>query len=169
MTALRGSTSSPPALLLNCVIRPRVDSLRVRLAMSPYSDPTDTGAPDRRPVNERLEEELARLDARWRVEQKRHEADYSGEGEGPNPELPNAFRTLWSFMAGMSIVGFGVWHMTMPGLGPFFLGLLIVLIGIWFPLVVSFRHRQYIHACRAYQRRRAEVLSRLDDPGRTNG
>jgi hypothetical protein len=137
--------------------------------MSNSTNPTDEGAPDRRPRKERLGEELALLDDRWLVEQRRHAADYSGEGEGPNPERPNAFRTIWSFVAGTSIVGFGVWHLTMAGLGPFFLGLVIVLIGIWFPLVVSFRHWRYRQACRSYERRRAEVLSQLDELGRISG
>ncbi len=128
--------------------------------MSSSGDTADASAavPDPEPVREGLEQELALLDEQWQVEQERHYADYSPEGE-TNPELPNPFRTTWSFVAGVSIIGFGVWHMTMGGPGPFFLGLVIVLLGIWFPLCVAWRHYRYLRACQAYQRRRAALKS----------
>jgi hypothetical protein len=131
--------------------------------MSNSSDHRDAGAPDRRLVGERVQRELALLAEHWRAEQGRYVADYSGEGEGHNPELPSAFRTAWACLVGVSTIGFGVWPMTMPGWGPFFVGLVIALFGMWFLLSVAYRHRQYIRARQEYHRRRAHVLAKLDE------
>src|SRR5262249_46987926 len=147
-------------LAASLLVGPQAGILRGALAMSSSSDSGDATIPDPEPVRERLQKELALIDEQWQVEQKSHEGGYSGEGGGAKPELPNHFRTIWSVGAGFSFVGFGIWHMSMGGWGPVSLGAFFILVGIWIPVVIAWRHRRYVRAREEYLHRRGDVLSK---------
>jgi hypothetical protein len=113
-------------------------------------------------AKEHLEQELIRIELEWQVEQRRYYWDYSGEGEKPAPQPPHVFGIVWSVVAGLGIVGYGIWLLSMGSLGPIVLGMVIILMGMWIPVFHQFKYSRYRRAYECYKRRRADLLAKLN-------
>ena len=131
----------------------------------------DAGVPDlsasanrSRPADVHLQLELLLIDEEWRMKQNRHGVFW---GRYSAAKVPSLFGVIFSVCG--SIIGCVFWIYlltTAPAMDdPFvlrMLGLIFIVTGIALPIYHWIQYRNYKSAHDQYQRRRAEVLTKLE-------
>jgi hypothetical protein len=113
----------------------------------------------------RLETELLRLEQEWQTERQQF---FVSGGRYSYPAPPSSFGLVMSILVAVFVVLFGIFWMSTaanagaPGLFPLF-GLVIVGIAVAFPFYYGYRYSAYNKAYERYQRRRADVVSKLNE------
>lgn len=112
----------------------------------------------------KLQNELLRIDQEWQFERERHKVSY---GKNSMPTEPTRLGSVMSVFGGIFFIGFGIfwiskaWEMRAPSFFPLF-GVLPIFIGIGMPIYHAVKYNSYQTAHDDYQRRRSEVLNRIN-------
>ena len=123
-----------------------------------------TAGNDRQIAELQLQNELLRIEQEWQNEREHHKVSY---GKYSAPTQPNAFGTVMSLFGGVFAVGFGIFWMAQTskmGAPDFFplIGLVVIAIGIGLPIYHFIKYASYKSAYDEYQRRRYEVLAKME-------